>query len=79
LKDGATIRSLIEQSTIEINDSINFNHRVFSQRGHDDTQWFPEEVEPKTSGAAEEKATVVPAHVCKTKNCCLGKTADSFF
>ena len=30
----AKVRNIIEASTTEINDSINFNRRVYSTRGH---------------------------------------------
>jgi hypothetical protein len=34
------IQSIIEKSTTEINDSINFNRRVFADRGTTGTKWL---------------------------------------
>ena len=71
------MKNIIENSTVEINDSINYNRRVFGTRGQVATEWYPnfpkakvikiETIEPdqRTTG----KFTF-GSHVCADIKCC---------
>ena len=84
----AKVRNIIEASTTEINDSINFNRRVYSTRGHQGTQWIPEKKgqgkkdpsPPKEGkdGRMVQKITKAIGHVCTIgEYCCAKKPGQS--
>jgi hypothetical protein len=74
--DKNRLKNIIESSTVEINDSINFNRRVFTGRGQAATEWYPnfpkakvikiETMDPKY----EKTVSKYAHHVCADMNCC---------
>jgi hypothetical protein len=74
--DKNRLKNIIESSTVEINDSINYNRRVFTGRGQAATEWYPnfpkakvikiETMDPKY----EKTVSKYAHHVCADMNCC---------